>query len=87
MPEVDLTEDRLFPLGPWTLIYKAVCAPKSWSGDRISEEATMQDPPGTSANRWVITTPKNEGEGVFSTTNPIPCQDCPEDRRHWLLNC
>ncbi len=82
--KVDLTEDRLFPLG-WGLIFRPVCAPKSWPPERVAAEATRNDPPGTSANVWVISEPE-EREDVFNNTNCVPCPDC-EDRQHWLLNC
>jgi hypothetical protein len=81
---VDLTEDRLFPLG-WGLIFRAVCAPKSWSPDKVAIECTRMDPPGTSANEWVISDCR-EREGVFNGVNHVDCPDvC--DRIHWLLNC
>lgn len=82
--EVDLTEDRLFPLG-WGLISRAVCAPKSWSAEKVAEAATTQDPPGTSVNKWVISE-AHERKDVFNETNCIQCPDS-DDRRHWLLNC
>ena len=85
MSEVDLAEDRLFPLG-WGLIFRAVCAPKTWSEDRVSEQVTRDDPPGTSANRWVISGADNGRVGAFKGTNCISCPDSP-DRQHWLLNC
>ena len=78
---IDLAEDRLFSLG-WGLIYKSVCAPKSWSADKVSVEATKADPPGTSANKWVVTNaPTDE-----LPANPVPCPDNP-NRVHWCLNC
>lgn len=82
--KVDLTEDRIFPLG-WGLIYRAVCAPKSWTPERIAAQATADDPPGTSANRWEIATPQ-ERKDDFNGVNQLPCpDDC--NRVHWLLNC
>lgn len=81
---VDLSQDRLFFLQTG-LIYKLVCAPSVWPADRVADEATSQDPPGTWANRWVIAEPQ-EREGDFNGVNHLPCPDCP-DRTHWLLNC
>jgi len=83
--KVDLTEDKLFFLG-WGLIYKPVCAPKSWSAERVAEQATKNDPPGTSGNEWVITEPDEDRDDAFSDSNPIPCPD-DENRQHWLVNC
>lgn len=81
---VDLTEDRIFPVG-WGLIFRCVCAPKSWSCERIEEEVTREDPPGTTANRWVIAEPR-EREDAFNGVNNLPCPDDP-NRTHWLMNC
>lgn len=84
-PTVDLTEDRIFPLGTG-LIFRCVCAPRSWSADRVAEDVTAKDPPGTSQNRWVISDPDPTRDDDFKGTN---CLDCPDDanRVHWLLNC
>lgn len=81
---VDLTEDRIFPLG-WGFIFRVVCAPASWSPERVAEAVTSEDPPGTSANEWVISEP-SERDDDFNNCN---CLQCPDDlnRKHWLLNC
>ena len=84
-PEVDLTEDRIFPLG-WGLIYRCVCAPKSWSCERIEDDVTRSDPPGTSANRWVISEAHDDRDDEFKGVNNLPCPD-DENRVHWLMNC
>jgi hypothetical protein len=79
-PDIDLTEDRLFSLG-FGLIYKGVCAPKSWSKEKVEDEATKADPPGTSANRWVCSEISED-----NPENPVPCNDdC--NRVHWIVNC
>ncbi len=82
---IDLTEDRLFSLG-FGLVFRAVCAPATWDADRVAREATAMDPPGTSANEWVVSDPDDERDDAFKGCN---CITCPEDasRRHWLLNC
>lgn len=84
--DVNLTDDRLFSLG-FGLIYKGVCAPKSWDAERVSDEATKNDPPGTSANRWVVTSTDDlDDDNPFKKGNPQPCpDDC--NRVHWLVNC
>jgi hypothetical protein len=82
--QVDLTENRLFSLG-FGLIFKVVCAPSSWNEDKVSDEATKMDPPGTSVNRWVVSDPE-ECEGDFKGKNNLPCpDDC--NRTHWIVNC
>lgn len=85
MVDVDFTEDRCFSLG-WGLIFRAVCAPKSWDAERVSNDATRENPPGTSLNRWEISEPDSDRDDAFKGANPIQCPDC-EDRWHWLLNC
>lgn len=80
--DVNLDEERLFYLGTG-LIYKCVCAPKSWDGERVSAEATKADPPGTSGNKWVVSDGSTLNE---PQDNPQPCRDC-ENRQHWILNC
>lgn len=82
--KVDLTEDRLFSLG-FGLVFKAVCAPSHWSPEKVADEATKMDPPGTSENRWVISTPEQRDDD-FNGVNHLPCpDDC--NRTHWLVNC
>jgi len=84
-PAVDLTEDRIFPLG-WGLMFRAVCAPASWSAEQVSDDVTRNDPPGTEANRWEVSEPDDSRTDDFKGCN---CIQCPADpnRRHWLLNC
>lgn len=83
-PDVDLTEDKLFFLSEH-IVYKSVCAPAGWSGEKV--EQTIYDSgsrPGTSGNRWVVTSKDSLPECM--PANPAPCQDC-DGRQHWLLNC
>lgn len=83
--KVDLTADELYHLG-WGLMFSAVCAPSSWSAEKVAEVATRMDPPGTSANQWVVSDPDTERDEPFKGVNNIPCpDDC--NRTHWLLNC
>lgn len=82
---VDLTEDCLFSLG-WGLVCKCVCAPSSWSAERVSDAATAMDPPGTSANRWVVSEPDDTRTDDFKGTNNLPYPD-EAGRTHWLVNC
>ena len=80
----DLSEDRVFPLG-WGLIFRAVCAPKSWPPEKVAADVTASDPPGTSVNQWVVSEPQ-ERDDDFNNVNQLPCPDDP-NRVHWLLNC
>ena len=82
--DVDLTQDRLLFLSEH-IVYKAVCAPAAWDGERVERElAEANICPGTSANRWVVSGADSLPEGVDE--NPACCNDDP-NRRHWLLNC
>lgn len=82
--DVNLGEDVLVSLG-WGLIFRGVCTPSSWSPEKVGEIATRMDPPGTSANKWVVSDPA-ERDGPFNGTSHLPCpDDC--NRTHWLLNC
>jgi hypothetical protein len=84
-PGTDLNEEVLFQIC-WGLIFKVVCAPKSWNEDKISEEATRIDPPGTTVNKWVVSEPDNNRSDDFKGVNNLPCpDDC--NRLHWLINC
>lgn len=82
--KVDLTADRLYSLS-WGLIYCTVCAPKSWSCERVADEKTRMDPPGTSVNRWEVSEPRERSDN-WNGINQMPCPDDP-NRIHWLVNC
>ncbi len=86
--DVDLSEDRAFFFrvgsgGLGALLYKGVCAPKSWTPEQVEAEATRRDPPGTSANRWEVT---EVNPDIGLDHNPCQCNDDPT-RHHWVLNC
>lgn len=81
----DLTEDRIFFLGTG-LIYRCVCAPKTWAAERVSDEVTAADPPGTQSNRWVVADIQERPDNAFDNKLNEPCPD-DEHRQHWLLNC
>jgi hypothetical protein len=84
--KVDMSADKLFQIS-WGLVYKCVCAPASWDSDRVSAEATRNDPPGTLANHWVCTdTSSLDDDHPFKSGNPQPCND-DANRRHWIVNC
>lgn len=81
---VDLTQDRIFTLG-WGLVSRCVCAPSTWTAEEVENDVTSNDPPGTIANRWVISEP-DERDGDFNGVSSLPCPDDPH-RTHWLMNC
>lgn len=80
----DLSEDRLFSLG-WVHIFKIVCAPSHWDAERVSNQATADDPPGNRVNRWVVSEPDPDRSDDFNGCNCLPCPDDP-NRKHWLVN-
>ena len=81
----DFDSDQLLWLS-WGLIFRTVCAPKSWTPERVAKEVTKKDPPGTSLNEWVISEPDPDRDDDFKGVNVLPCPNR-EDRQHWLLNC
>lgn len=81
----DLSEGRGVIRIGWGLICCIWCAPRGWSAERVSDEVTAKDPPGTSINRWVVSEPR-ERQDDWNGVNQKPCPDDPE-RVHWLLNC
>lgn len=84
---VDLNEDRVFPVASG-LIYRVVCAPSTWSDDRISEAVTAASPPGTINNRWEVSSAKaaSKHRQWQHETARKPCPDC-DHRVHVLMNC
>lgn len=84
---IDLTSDEIYPIG-WGVIFKPVCSPAKFTDQEISDLVSAQDPPGTSLNRWEVTTnPETLKDTGWSSDTPrIPCPDC-ENRVHILLNC
>lgn len=86
-----LASDEILPLG-WGLIYRVVCSPAKFTDQEISEDVSAKDPPGTSVNRWEVSSDEsaanhpNWSEFSGSTTARAKCPDC-ECRVHVLMNC
>lgn len=83
-PNVDLSQDRLLYVGSG-LVFGVVCAPSTWDKKRVSETATNENPPGTSANEWVVSKPAKR-EDDFNGVSHLPCPT-DSNRTHWLINC
>lgn len=81
----DLSEARGLIRVGWGVVYCVFCAPKSWSAERVADEATSKDPPGTIANRWVVAEPRERSD-IWNGINQVPCPESSE-RIHWLVNC
>lgn len=80
---LDLTEDRIFTLHTG-LVYRNVCAPSSWTRERVEADVNAQSPTGI-RSEWVVSE-AIEREGDY---NGCSCLACPDDpnRTHWLMNC
>lgn len=81
---VDLSQDRPYPLKT-SLVWCAVCFPKSWSDERKESWVNSENPAGTT-NGWRIGQP---GDFAFNGTNSSPRSDCPDDpnRIHIVFVC
>ena len=89
--EVDLDSGKIYPFG-CGLVYRPVCAPKNLTDEEIGDIVSRNDPPGTSANRWEVSSDEsaedhpNWSERSGSKTARAQCPDHP-DRHHVLMNC
>jgi hypothetical protein len=65
------------------LIYTSACAPADMPPGDIEIAVNTQHPTGISS-RWAMS-----DDETFSTgePNPAPCDQDPEGRHHYLLNC
>lgn len=61
----------------------SVCAAADASPDEIADAINASYPTGISS-RWRVS-----GDPTFASgePNPCPCNEEPESRRHWLLEC
>lgn len=85
--KVDLEADELY-LASEGLIYRVVCAPKSWDAQRVQDETNAKfGRPGISNNEWVITEGDTLNEKWMETEDGNPGKCTEEHRCHWLLNC
>jgi hypothetical protein len=78
----DDPQDDIFILA-WGLVCMSVCAPKGMDIEEVEKLANSKQPTGISS-RWAKSDDPN-----FATGQPQGC-DCdqmPETRRHFLLNC
>lgn len=62
----------------------SACVDNSLSGEEIEELANTQFPTEIES-KWTISSDTHFRDGI--NTNPCPCQDNPETRSHYLLNC
>lgn len=59
--KVDLDSEKIYPLG-CGLVFRGVCAPKVLTDDEIGAVVSRNDPPGTSANRWEVSSDESAEE-------------------------
>ena len=67
----------------WGLCEISVCAANDATKEEIERHANRENPTGISS-RWEISDDETFSGGE---PNPCPCQDHPEERKHWLLDC
>lgn len=65
------------------IIAMSVCVDKDLTTHEIEMLANSQSPTGIKS-KWQISTDKTFHKGE---PNPCPCEDHPETRKHYLLNC
>lgn len=65
------------------LVVASACAPNTMSAEDVERAANRLRPTGIEAG-WSVSNVK-----AFKTgePNPCPCNDHPNERRHWLLEC
>lgn len=71
---------ELYSIG---ITHASACAPKDMPREQVEEAANRLHPTRIESD-WSIS-----DDPTFSTgdPNPCPCNDHPEERRHWLLVC
>jgi hypothetical protein len=79
-----LEDQRIYCIGSPGLVGVTVCAPKDTPRDEIESFVNAESPTGIDSP-WAIS---DEEDPDFPTgLNPCPCDQEPEARLHYLLNC
>lgn len=65
------------------LVHCSVCAPNSMLPDDIVKEVNRLNPSGTT-HGWQIADAETFADG---TPMPCSCEDDPEHRKHYLMEC
>lgn len=65
------------------LFSASVCADNSLSPEDVEKEFNKLNPAGTT-NGWMLSEDTHFRQG---NTNPCPCEDYPETRKHYLFDC
>ncbi len=66
------------------LCYASVCAPAQMSGDDASIAYSMKFGPAGTTRGWGLCDDPTFKDGQ---PNGCPCDQFPDQRRHWLLSC
>jgi hypothetical protein len=64
------------------LVHVSACAPVAMTHDQVAAAVNSQHPTGISSS-WVV----SDEPFADGTPNPVPCDQDPDGRRHYLLYC
>lgn len=78
-----LEDQRIYCIGSPGLVCVSVCAPKDTPTEDIEAWVNGECPTGISS-AWAIS---DDAEFAAGQPNPCPCDQEPETRLHYLLNC
>lgn len=82
MTEVTLEAQRIYCIGSPGIVAVSVCAPKDTPREQIEEWVNGEHPTGISSP-WAI----SGDDFAEGQPNPCPCDQEPDARLHYLLNC
>lgn len=77
-----LESERIYCIAGPGICAVSVCAPKDTPRDEIEAWVNQESPTGISSP-WAI----SEDDFASGESNPCPCDQQPEERLHYLLNC
>jgi len=77
-----LEDERIYCINSPGLVCLSVCAPKTVTPEQIETFVNDEHPTGISSP-WAI----SDDDFADGHPNPCPCDQQPESRLHYLLNC
>lgn len=80
-PAIENTEG-IYSIVPPGICMWSVCALNSLDVDEVMRQANMMSPTGISS-RWQL----SDDQFADGHPNPSPCDQLPESRTHYLLEC
>lgn len=75
-----MSKVTVYSMGPLSC---SVCAPNDMTPKEVEADVNLNNPSGT-MNGWKISTDSHFRQGK---PNPCPCDQDPENRRHFLMDC